>query len=225
MTAPQKLRFAHALAELGVDVIEAGFPGQFRTPTATPCAPIAREVRGASIATLARCHAGDIEACARALEGAQQPRIHVFISTSPLHREHKLGLSREQVLERAVMGVELARRYVDDVEFSAEDALRTEPDFLAQVCSAALCRRRPHAQHPRYRRLHHARPRSARCSNTCAPHVPGAEHGGLQRALPQRPGPGRRQLAWPRSRAARARSNARSTASASAPATARWKSW
>jgi 2-isopropylmalate synthase len=137
MTAAQKLRFAHALAELGVDVIEAGFPASSAADTAAT-ATIAREIRASTIATLARCHVGDIEACARALEGAQRPRIHVFISTSPLHREHKLGLSREQVLERAVMGVELARRYVDDVEFSAEDALRTEPEFLAGICSAAL---------------------------------------------------------------------------------------
>ena len=137
MTAPQKLRFAHALAELGVDVIEAGVPASSEADLKGVQA-IAREVRGSTIATLARCHPGDIEACARALEGATHPRIHVFISTSPLHREHKLGLSREQVLERAVMAVDLARRHVDDVEFSAEDALRTEHDYLAQVCSAAV---------------------------------------------------------------------------------------
>ena len=137
MTAPQKLRFAHALAELGVDVIEAGFPASSEADMDAVRA-IAREVRTATVATLARCHVGDIEACARALEGSVHPRIHVFISTSPLHREHKLGLSREQVLERAVMAVQLAKRHVDDVEFSAEDALRTEPDFLAQVCIAAV---------------------------------------------------------------------------------------
>jgi 2-isopropylmalate synthase len=137
MTSPQKLRFAHALAELGVDVIEAGFPASSDADRDAVRA-IAREVRGATVATLARCHAADITACASALDGALQPRIHVFISTSPLHREHKLGLSRAQVLERAVMGVELALQYADDVEFSAEDALRTEPDFLAQVCGAAV---------------------------------------------------------------------------------------
>ena len=138
MTSAQKLRFAHALAELGVDTIEAGFPASSESDLQA-CADIAREIRGASIATLARCHTGDIEACARALERASEPpRIHVFISTSPLHREHKLGLSREQVIERAVMGVTLARRHVEDVEFSAEDALRTEPEFLAEICSAAI---------------------------------------------------------------------------------------
>jgi 2-isopropylmalate synthase len=137
MTPPQKLRFAHALAELGVDAIEAGFPASSDADRDAVRA-IAREVRGSTITTLARCHEGDIEACAKALEGALHPRIHVFISTSPLHREHKLGLSKAEVLERAVMGVERARRHVDDVEFSAEDALRTEPEFLVEICSAAI---------------------------------------------------------------------------------------
>ncbi|AWV08455.1 2-isopropylmalate synthase [Marilutibacter maris] len=137
MTAAQKLRFAHALAELGVDALEAGFPASSEADRDAVRA-IAREVRGSTITTLARCHDGDIDACAAALEGAADPRIHVFISTSPLHREHKLGLSREQVVERAVAGVQRARRHVDDVEFSAEDALRTEPEFLAEICSAAV---------------------------------------------------------------------------------------
>ena len=137
MTATQKLRFAHALAELGVDVIEAGFPASSVADLEGTRA-IAREVRNATIAVLARCHAGDIEACAKALEGAWQPRIHVFISTSPLHREHKLGLGRDEVLERAAMGVRLARRHADDVEFSAEDALRTEPEVLVEVFDAAI---------------------------------------------------------------------------------------
>jgi 2-isopropylmalate synthase len=137
MTATQKLRFAHALAELGVDVIETGFPASSIAEVDATRA-IAREVRNSTLAALARCNRDDIVACAQALEIAKQPRIHVFISTSPLHREHKLGLSRQQVLERAVMGVELARRHVDDVEFSAEDALRTEPEFLAEVFSAAI---------------------------------------------------------------------------------------
>jgi 2-isopropylmalate synthase len=137
MNATQKLRFAHALAELGVDVIETGFPASSAGDVEATRA-IAREVRNATLATLARCNADDIAACARSLETAEHPRIHVFISTSPLHREHKLGLDKQQVLARAVMAVELARRYVDDVEFSAEDALRTEPEFLAEVFSATI---------------------------------------------------------------------------------------
>ncbi len=137
MSSPQKIAFAHALADLGVDVIEAGFPNSSPADFGAVQA-IAREVRGAAIAGLARCHAGDIEACARALDAAAAPRIHVFISTSPLHREHKLSMSKQQVIERAVMGVELARRHVDDVEFSAEDAFRTERDFLVEVFEAAI---------------------------------------------------------------------------------------
>ncbi len=137
MTPKQKLRFAHALAELGVDIIETGFPASSETDLGA-CAAIARDVRGSTLATLARCHTGDIEACARALEHAEKPRIHVFISTSPLHREHKLALSKAQVIERAADSVRLARCYVEDIEFSAEDALRTEPEFLAEICSVAL---------------------------------------------------------------------------------------
>ena len=137
MNATQKLRFAIALAELGVDVIETGFPAS-SIADVDATRTIAREVRTSTLATLARCNDGDIEACARAIEGAHQPRIHVFISTSPLHREHKLGLNKEQVIDRAVLGVELARRYVDDVEFSAEDAVRTEPEFLVEVFDAAI---------------------------------------------------------------------------------------
>ncbi len=136
MSSPQKITFAHALADLGVDIIEAGFPNS--SPADFQAVEsIAKEVRNASIAGLARCHTGDIEACARALEHAAHPRIHVFISTSPLHRQHKLGMSKEEIIEHAIKGVEQARQYTDDVEFSAEDAFRTERDFLVDVFSAA----------------------------------------------------------------------------------------
>ena len=137
MNAEQKILFARALADLGVDTIEAGFPNSspadFRAVQT-----IAREVRGASVAALARCHPADIEACGRSLQHAAAPRIHVFISTSPLHRRHKLGMSREQVVEHAAMGVSRARGYADDVEFSAEDATRTEREFLVEVFDAAV---------------------------------------------------------------------------------------
>lgn len=132
-----KRRLAHALAELGVDVIEAGFPSASPDDFAA-VAGIAREVRGATIAGLARATRGDIEACARAVEKAQRPRIHTFISTSPLHRLHKLNMDRAQVLDAAVAAVELARSHVDDVEFSAEDAIRTEPEVLIEVFSAVI---------------------------------------------------------------------------------------
>ncbi len=133
----QKLTLAHALAELGVDVIEAGFAASSAVDQEA-IRSIAREVRNARICSLARCHDGDIEAAVRALEPAAAPRLHVFISTSPLHREHKLGLDRPAVIARAIAGITLARRHVADVEFSAEDALRTEPEFLVEIFNAAI---------------------------------------------------------------------------------------
>src|SRR6478672_5983695 len=137
MNAAQKVLFAHALEELGVDVIEAGFPNSSPADFGA-VQSIAREIRHASICALARCHPADIDACGSALQGAAAPRIHVFISTSPLHRQHKLNMSEDQVIEHAVMGVTRARSHVDDVEFSAEDALRTEPEFLVRVFNAAI---------------------------------------------------------------------------------------
>jgi 2-isopropylmalate synthase len=133
----QKLVMARALAELGVDVIETGFPASSASDLEATRL-IAAEIQRPRLCALSRCAPGDIEAAAKALEKARKPRIHVFISTSPLHREHKLGLSRQQVLDRAIEGVRLARRYVEDVEFSAEDALRTEEDFLVEVFGEAI---------------------------------------------------------------------------------------
>ena len=137
MSAKQKLRFAHALRELGVDCIEAGFAASSEVD-ANGIAAIAREVRGVGIASLCRCTPGDIEAAARALEAAERPRIHLFLSTSPVHREYKLGMSQQQVLDLTASSVEQAARLVGEVEFSAEDALRTEPAYLAQVLQRAL---------------------------------------------------------------------------------------
>jgi 2-isopropylmalate synthase len=138
MDAAQKLRFALALAELGVDTVEAGFAASSE-PDAEGIARIAKALRGTGtgVCSLARCRPGDIEASARALEGAEAPRIHVFIATSPLHRQHKLGFSKAEVVDAAVRAVEHARRLVEDVEFSAEDAIRTEPEFLEEVFRAA----------------------------------------------------------------------------------------
>jgi 2-isopropylmalate synthase len=137
MSRAQKLRVAHALADLGVDIIEAGFPiasaGDFESVHA-----IAGEVRGATICGLARAQSKDIETAARALEPAARPRIHVFLATSPLHREHKLNMSKAQVIDTAVAAIRRARELCEDVEFSAEDAIRTEPDYLAEVFTAAL---------------------------------------------------------------------------------------
>ncbi len=137
MSKPQKLHMAHALAELGVDVLEAGFPqasdGDFDAVRA-----IAKEVRGPIICGLARAQIGDIDACARALEPAAAKRIHVFLATSPLHRRHKLNMNREQVLETGVKAIRYARTLCADVEFSAEDAIRTEPEFLIEVLSTMI---------------------------------------------------------------------------------------
>lgn len=133
----QKLEIAHQLARLGVDVIEAGFP------IASPgdlegVSRIAREVRGPVIAGLARAGRADIEAAARAVEAADKPRIHTFIATSPIHMARKLNLEPDAVVERAVEAVRLARSFVNDVEFSAEDATRSERDFLVRIFRAVV---------------------------------------------------------------------------------------
>ncbi len=137
MSRSQKKRMAQVLAELGVDIIEAGF-AQASDQDFASVQAIANEVHGPIICSLARCQKGDIEAAARALQQAKRQRIHVFIATSPLHREFKLAMSKQQVIDNAVAGVRLARQYVEDVEFSAEDALRTEPEYLAEVLAAVI---------------------------------------------------------------------------------------
>lgn len=137
MTLNEKLRVATALSNLQVDVIEAGFPaaspGDFDSVQA-----IARKVEGSSVCGLARCLPSDIERAWGALQDAQSPRIHVFVATSQIHREHKLNMAREDVLRTAVEGVRLAREFCEDVEFSPEDAARTERDYLAEVVEAAI---------------------------------------------------------------------------------------
>lgn len=133
----EKLRFAHQLAALGVDIVEAGFPiasdGDFSSVQA-----IAREVSGPRIAALARCKTGDIERAARAVEPAASNRIHTFIASSDLHLEAKLRISRQQALDQAGECVRLARSYTNDVEFSAEDATRSDPDFLVSIVQVAI---------------------------------------------------------------------------------------
>ena len=139
MSPPQKLVMARALDELGVDIIETGFPASSQSDREA-MAMIGRELRrpSLSLAVLSRCLQADIETSARALEAAANPRLHVFLSTSPLHREHKLRMTREQVLESVRKHVSLARSYIDDVEFSAEDATRTELDYLIEVSRVAI---------------------------------------------------------------------------------------
>ncbi len=137
MTRPEKLRVARALAELGVDVIEAGFPAASRGDWESVQA-VSREVHGPIIAALARCNREDIELAARALADAPRPRVHVFLATSAIHRQYKLNMAEEQILRTAVEGVRRARELCEDVEFSPEDASRTELEFLAQVVEAAI---------------------------------------------------------------------------------------
>jgi 2-isopropylmalate synthase len=137
MTVPEKLRMAGKLVELGVDILEAGFPiasqGDFEAVDA-----VSREFPWVQVAALARCTRMDVERAAESLRKARRPRIHTFLATSDIHLKHKLKMSRQQVLDNAVAAVELARSYVDDVEFSAEDGARTDPDYLEQVSRAVV---------------------------------------------------------------------------------------
>jgi 2-isopropylmalate synthase len=137
MDVPSKLSMARALDALGVDIIEAGFP--IASPAdAEATRQVAREVRRPVIAALARCRQLDIEEAARALEPAERKRIHTFLATSDLHLQAKLRISREQCLDAVIDSVRRARQYVDDVEFSAEDATRSDRDFLCRVVEAAI---------------------------------------------------------------------------------------
>ena len=132
MTVEQKVVIARQLEKLGVDVIEAGFAasseGDFES-----VARVCKEVRRPRVLSLARSQEGDINRALKAVEHAKNPGIHVFIATSDIHLKHKLRMSREQVLEAAVNAVRYAKKHIDYIEFSAEDASRSDPDFLIQV--------------------------------------------------------------------------------------------
>ncbi len=137
LTTGEKLEVADALVALNVDVIEAGFPaaspGDFESVR-----DIARRAKGVTVAGLARTNAKDIERAAQAVKDAESPRIHTFIATSDIHLTHKLRMSREEVLERVREMVAFAKGFTSDVEFSCEDATRTDPDYLVQVFEAAI---------------------------------------------------------------------------------------
>ncbi|WP_051929300.1 2-isopropylmalate synthase [Thermopetrobacter sp. TC1] len=137
MTLEEKLQVADLLDEMGVDVIEAGFPvaspGDFEAVS-----EVAKRVKRASVAGLSRANKRDIEVAAEAVRFCERPRIHTFISTSPVHMKYKLQKSPEEVLELIQMSVSLARNLVDDVEWSAEDATRTERDFLCRCVETAI---------------------------------------------------------------------------------------
>src|SRR5579862_2359539 len=137
MTVPEKLKMARKLVELGVDILEAGFPiaseGDFEAVDA-----ISREFPWAQVAALGRACTLDVERAAQSLKHARRPRIHTFIATSDIHLKFKLKKSRQQVLDDACAAVELARTHVDDVEFSAEDGARTDPDYLEEISKAVV---------------------------------------------------------------------------------------
>ncbi len=137
MTLGEKLRIALLLEEMGVDVMEAGFPiaskGDFESVNT-----IAKTIRNTSVCGLARAHLGDIERAAEAIKPAPRKRIHTFISTSPLHMKHKLQMEPDKVYQAVIDSVTLARNLCDDVEWSAEDGSRTEPDFLCRCVEAAI---------------------------------------------------------------------------------------
>ena len=137
MNMGEKMRLARQLEKMGVDIIEAGFPiaspGDFEAVSM-----VAGTIKNSIVAGLARCEAKDVERAAEAVAKAARPRIHVFIATSPIHMEKKLRMGPEEVLQAVKREVSRARGFCDDIEFSAEDASRSEPEFLARVCQAAI---------------------------------------------------------------------------------------
>jgi len=137
MTVPEKLQLARKLVELGVDILEAGFPiasqGDFEAVDA-----VGREFSWVQVAALARANKLDVERAAASLQHAKRPRIHTFLATSDLHLKYKLKKSQAQVLDEAAAAVELARTYTEDVEFSAEDATRTDWSYLEEISRAVV---------------------------------------------------------------------------------------
>ena len=137
MNLAEKLQVASQLERLGVDIIEAGFaissPGDFESVKS-----IAELVKNCSVASLSRALEKDIDCAWEAVKNAADPRIHTFIATSPVHMEYKLKMSPEQVIERTAAMVKYASRYTSNIEFSCEDAMRSDPDFLVRVCDAAI---------------------------------------------------------------------------------------
>ncbi|HDS85360.1 MAG TPA: 2-isopropylmalate synthase, partial [Phycisphaerales bacterium] len=137
LSISEKIEIAHQLAKMGVDVIEAGFPvsspAQFEATRLC-----AEQVDGPVICGLARANQKDIDAAGKALASAAKRRIHTFIATSPIHMEHKLRKTPDQVLKMAVEAIQMARQYTDDVEFSPEDACRSEMSFLYEILSAVI---------------------------------------------------------------------------------------
>src|SRR5512132_1331725 len=137
MNLEQKLQVARALRDLGVDVIEAGFAAASPGDLAA-IAAVGQQIEGPIIASLSRCNKGDIAASWEALQHAPRRRCHVFLATSPIHRDFKLKLAKDEIIKRSIDGVKMAREHFEDVEFSAEDSARTELEFLAEVIERAI---------------------------------------------------------------------------------------
>ena len=187
MNREEKLQLAHQLEQLGVDVIEAGFPiaspGDLEGVRA-----VATEIRGCRVAALARARREDVDAALRAIEPAAKPRLHIFLASSDLHLKHKLRISRKVALEQIHSMVRYGTKHCEEVEFSAEDASRTDLDFLLEVIESGRSCRRVDYQSAGHCRLHHAggirrhvpiSSQASRClSQDCS-----------QCTLPQRPGP------------------------------------
>src|SRR6187551_1675028 len=137
LSLPEKVEIARHLEAMGVDIIEAGFPissqGDFESVAA-----IASEVTKSVVCGLARCAPQDIERAGEAVKHAKRGRIHVFCATSKIHREHKLRKGKEEILKLAVKSIQQARQYTEDIEFSPEDASRTELEFLTEMVIAAV---------------------------------------------------------------------------------------
>ncbi len=137
LTRPEKLEIARQLEALGVDIIEAGFPVSSQGDWESVHA-IAGEITESGVCGLARCHPLDIERAGEAVKGAVRPRIHVFCATSKIHREHKLRKGKEEIIKLSVASIQQAKQYTSDVEFSPEDASRTELEFLEEIVHAAV---------------------------------------------------------------------------------------
>ena len=137
MNRDEKLRLARQIEELGVDILEAGFPiaspGDLEATRA-----VAAEIKRCRVAALARARQEDVDAALRGLEPAAKPRLHLFLATSDLHLKHKLRMTREQALEQIIKMIRFGRQHCEEVEFSAEDASRTDADYLCQVVLAAV---------------------------------------------------------------------------------------
>ena len=222
MTFEEKLEVADLLDEMGVDIIEAGFPiasqrrfrgGRARSPGAsrTPSSPASR-------APSPPTSRGRARRCGT----RARPRIHTFVSTSPIHLAHQMRKSEDEVVEIIQATVAQARNLVDDVEWSAMDATRTSIDYLCRCVEQAISAGATTINLPDT--VGYATPEEYEAMfRAMRERVPQCRQGGVLRPLPRRSRARRRQLAGRRCRRARGRSNAPSTASASAPAMPRWK--